>query len=102
MSNAIEVNDSPIAVGCWKGRTNINVMLSELDCRELLERLLIRNGDVKNSLFDGEEVKPEIGNEAELLQESKSSLLDGEEVKLKAGNEAELTEINATEQAAMD
>lgn len=102
MFNATEVNDSPIAVGCWKGRTNISVMLSELDCRELLERLVLRKGESKNSLLDGEEMKPEIGNEADLIQESKCSLLDGEKVKPKAGNEAELTEINVAEQAAVD
>lgn len=29
----------PIAIGCWRGRTNVSVMVNENDCKELLERV---------------------------------------------------------------
>nr|GMC63950.1 tRNA (cytosine(34)-C(5))-methyltransferase-like [Ipomoea batatas] len=31
--------DKQVAIGCWKGRANISVMVSSLDCQELLERM---------------------------------------------------------------
>ncbi|XP_047329348.1 RNA cytosine-C(5)-methyltransferase NSUN2 [Impatiens glandulifera] len=33
---------STIAIGCWRGRTNIAVMVTAIDCLELLERLSAR------------------------------------------------------------
>ncbi|GAB4848748.1 hypothetical protein Ancab_003475 [Ancistrocladus abbreviatus] len=44
LSDSIEVNSSTIAIGCWKGRSNISVMVSEIDCRDLLERVVRRFG----------------------------------------------------------
>ncbi|KAK4840171.1 hypothetical protein QYF36_001490 [Acer negundo] len=50
-SDPIQIDASTIAIGCWKGRGNLSVMVSAIDCQELLERLLIRmepepeNGD---------------------------------------------------------
>ncbi|XP_057542157.1 uncharacterized protein LOC130820701 isoform X1 [Amaranthus tricolor] len=38
-SVAIQVDSSTIAIGCWKGRSNLNVMVTSLDCTDLLERL---------------------------------------------------------------
>lgn len=35
----IQVDSTTIAIGCWKGRSNLNVMVTELDCKDLLERL---------------------------------------------------------------
>ncbi|XP_021725438.1 tRNA (cytosine(34)-C(5))-methyltransferase-like [Chenopodium quinoa] len=35
----IQVNSSTIAIGCWRGRSNLNVMVTGLDCKDLLERL---------------------------------------------------------------
>ncbi|GAB2283327.1 hypothetical protein Dimus_017844 [Dionaea muscipula] len=43
-SDPIQVNPSTIAIGCWKGRTNIAVMVSAIDCRELFDRLMKRWG----------------------------------------------------------
>nr|GMC65935.1 tRNA (cytosine(34)-C(5))-methyltransferase-like isoform X1 [Ipomoea batatas] len=31
--------DKQVAIGCWKGKANISVMVSSLDCQELLERM---------------------------------------------------------------
>ncbi|GFY87408.1 S-adenosyl-L-methionine-dependent methyltransferases superfamily protein [Actinidia rufa] len=37
-----QVDASTIAIGCWRGRTNISVMVTAIDCREMLERLSVR------------------------------------------------------------
>ncbi|XP_054822027.1 uncharacterized protein LOC129320546 isoform X2 [Prosopis cineraria] len=37
-----QVDESTIAIGCWKGRASLTVMVTATDCQELLERLLIR------------------------------------------------------------
>ncbi|XP_057970587.1 uncharacterized protein LOC131159581 [Malania oleifera] len=46
----IKVDASTIAIGCWKGRGSISVMVTAVDCQELLERLVVRmeteNGSV--------------------------------------------------------
>ncbi|GAB4848718.1 hypothetical protein Ancab_003445 [Ancistrocladus abbreviatus] len=44
LSDSIEVNSSTIVIGCWKGRSNTSVMVSEIDCRDLLERVVRRFG----------------------------------------------------------
>lgn len=41
-SDLIEVDESTIAIGCWKGRSGLNVMVTAVECQELLERLLMR------------------------------------------------------------
>ncbi|XP_048501747.1 uncharacterized protein LOC104896018 [Beta vulgaris subsp. vulgaris] len=40
----IQVDSSTVAIGCWKGRSNINVMVTALDCTDMLERLQKRTG----------------------------------------------------------
>ncbi|XP_025639432.1 uncharacterized protein [Arachis hypogaea] len=45
----IQVDDSTIAIGCWKGRSRLNVMVTAMDCQELLERLVIRLGSENGS-----------------------------------------------------
>ncbi|KAI9072106.1 hypothetical protein K1719_045928, partial [Acacia pycnantha] len=39
---SFQVDESTIAIGCWKGRASLTVMVTETDCQELLERLLVR------------------------------------------------------------
>ncbi|XP_059307462.1 uncharacterized protein LOC132059021 [Lycium ferocissimum] len=34
-----QADPSTIAIGCWRGRANISVMVTALDCQELLERM---------------------------------------------------------------
>ncbi|THF97559.1 hypothetical protein TEA_013458 [Camellia sinensis var. sinensis] len=34
-----KVDASTIAIGCWRGRTNVSVMVTAIDCQEMLERL---------------------------------------------------------------
>ncbi|KAA8530822.1 hypothetical protein F0562_005553 [Nyssa sinensis] len=42
LSHPPQVDTSTIAIGCWKGRSNVSVMVTAIDCQELLERLLKR------------------------------------------------------------
>lgn len=50
------MNPSAIAIVCWKGKTNLCVMVSPLDGKELLERVSLRFG-LKLPIAD--EKKPE-------------------------------------------
>ncbi|KAL6575929.1 hypothetical protein OROHE_000400 [Orobanche hederae] len=38
-SDSLQENTTPIAIGCWRGRTNVTVMVTAIDCQELLERV---------------------------------------------------------------
>ncbi|XP_038701391.1 RNA cytosine-C(5)-methyltransferase NSUN2-like [Tripterygium wilfordii] len=38
-SDPIKVDESTIAIGCWKGRGSLTVMVTAIDCQELLGRL---------------------------------------------------------------
>ncbi|RZB50187.1 LanC-like protein GCL1 [Glycine soja] len=38
----LQVDESTIAIGCWKGRASLTVMVGALECQELLERLIMR------------------------------------------------------------
>jgi len=46
---SLQVDESTIAIGCWKGRARLSVMVTAMDCQELLERLLIRFDNVNGS-----------------------------------------------------
>ena len=35
------MDESTIAIGCWKGRASLTIMVGALECQELLERLLM-------------------------------------------------------------
>ena len=43
------MDESTIAIGCWKGRASLTVMVTAIDCQELLERLEARMGTEKGS-----------------------------------------------------
>ncbi|KNA12127.1 hypothetical protein SOVF_128720 [Spinacia oleracea] len=56
----IKVDSSTIAIGCWRGRSNLNVMVTGLDCKDLLERLEKRtetenaeSAEPQNGVADG-------------------------------------------------
>jgi multisite-specific tRNA:(cytosine-C5)-methyltransferase len=36
------VDESSIAIACWKGGASLTVMVTSIECQELLERLLMR------------------------------------------------------------
>ncbi|KAJ4833650.1 hypothetical protein Tsubulata_001279 [Turnera subulata] len=48
-SAPIQVDASTIAIGCWRGRSSLSVMVTAIDCQELLERLSVRMNSVKDS-----------------------------------------------------
>lgn len=52
LSDPPRVDKSTIAIGCWKGRSSLSVMVTAIDCQELLERLLVRFETEKGSLPD--------------------------------------------------
>ncbi|KAF8109611.1 hypothetical protein N665_0094s0077 [Sinapis alba] len=38
-SEAVKVNSSTIAIGCWKGKASLTVMVTTVDCDQLIQRL---------------------------------------------------------------
>ncbi|KAL1183045.1 hypothetical protein V6Z11_A02G155200 [Gossypium hirsutum] len=44
----IQADALAIAIGCWKGRSSLSVMVTAMDCQELLERLSARMETEKN------------------------------------------------------
>ncbi|XP_042485041.1 RNA cytosine-C(5)-methyltransferase NSUN2-like isoform X2 [Macadamia integrifolia] len=49
-SDPIQVDASTIAIGCWKGNSNISVLVTAIDCKELLQRLPVQSGNEKDYL----------------------------------------------------
>lgn len=73
----IQVDVSTIAIGCWKGRASLTVMVTAIECQEMLERLLMRlegvNGTspVENISSDvADESKVEESNDVEMNEET--------------------------------
>ncbi|KAF6170326.1 hypothetical protein GIB67_043016, partial [Kingdonia uniflora] len=44
-----KVDASTVAIGCWKGKTNVSVMVAPTDCQELLGRLSVHFENKKDS-----------------------------------------------------
>lgn len=70
MSNPVQIDASTIAIGCWKGRASLSVMVTAIDCQELLERLLMRleieKGDlVQENAMGTDEVQEEMSDNGE-------------------------------------
>nr|KYP75779.1 tRNA (cytosine-5-)-methyltransferase NSUN2 [Cajanus cajan] len=61
-----QVDESTIAIGCWKGRGSLTVMVGALECQELLERLLMRLDTVteKDSSMHEDKPSDDKGDEA--------------------------------------
>ncbi|CAN6196283.1 unnamed protein product [Urochloa humidicola] len=81
---SIATDPSAIAIVCWKGKTNLCVMLSPLDGKELLERISLRYGlkipkldkEKPNQEIAGSDEQPDSATEVddeECLPESKAS-----------------------------
>lgn len=75
MSNPIQIDASTIAIGCWKGRACLSVMVTAIDCQELLERLLMRleieKGDlVQENAMGTDEVQEEMNDNGKEEPES--------------------------------
>ncbi|PON33888.1 tRNA (C5-cytosine) methyltransferase, NCL [Parasponia andersonii] len=41
-SDPIQVDEPTIAIGCWRGKASLTVMVTAIDCQEMLERLSAR------------------------------------------------------------
>ncbi|XP_012469817.2 uncharacterized protein LOC105787805 isoform X1 [Gossypium raimondii] len=54
LSDHIQADASAIAIGCWKGRSSLSVMVTAMDCQELLERLSARMETEKNGTLEPE------------------------------------------------
>ncbi|KAM0832438.1 hypothetical protein ACQ4PT_064901 [Festuca glaucescens] len=88
---SIGMDPNAIAIVCWKGKTNLCVMLTPMDGKELLDRISFRFGlkipkvDGKPSLkSDGSDEQPDGGDEAvnpECVPESKASDMEISDVK---------------------
>ncbi|KAJ6917002.1 hypothetical protein NC652_019411 [Populus alba x Populus x berolinensis] len=77
MSDPIKVDASTIAIGCWKGRSNLSVMVTAIDCQELLERLSVRmeaekGSSVQENKFNVDELQL---NGASKVEESETTQL---------------------------
>jgi multisite-specific tRNA:(cytosine-C5)-methyltransferase len=86
------MDPNAIAIVCWKGKTNLCVMLTPMDGKELLDRISFRFGlkipkvdDGKPSLkSDGSDEQPDGGDETvdpECVPESKASDMEISDVK---------------------
>ena len=81
---SIATDPSAIAIVCWKGKTNLCVMLSPLDGKELLERISLRFGlkipkldkEKPNQEVTGSDEQPDCATEADDQPESKASDMD--------------------------
>jgi len=81
---SIATDPSAIAIVCWKGKTNLCVMVSPLDGKELLERISLRFGlkipkldkEKPNQEVTGSHEQPDCATEADDQPESKASDMD--------------------------
>lgn len=84
---SIATDPSSIAIVCWKGKTNLCVMVSPLDGKELLERISLRFGleipkldkEKPNQEITGSDEQPDCAIETadqECLPESKEADMD--------------------------
>ncbi|KAH0455453.1 hypothetical protein IEQ34_015485 [Dendrobium chrysotoxum] len=74
------VDSSAIAIVCWKGKTNLSIMVSQLDSQQLLDRLAVRFGGQKGSPLDQNNF---------VLDESNNSRLDITEKELSEAGHVE-------------
>ncbi|KAJ1379878.1 hypothetical protein SESBI_46484 [Sesbania bispinosa] len=68
-TESLKVDESTIAIGCWRGRSRLTVMVTAMDCQELLERLLIRLDTEKDSSGNVDKSSNDVGGEVQPVQE---------------------------------
>ncbi|XP_004502409.1 uncharacterized protein [Cicer arietinum] len=78
-AEALKLDESSIAIGCWKGGASLTVMVTSMECEELLERLLMRSDRVteKGSSMHEDELSNNVGN---VEQESDGNSKDVETI----------------------
>ncbi|TKY60254.1 tRNA (cytosine(34)-C(5))-methyltransferase [Spatholobus suberectus] len=80
-TESLQVDESTIAIGCWKGRARLTVMVTAMDCQELLERLLIRLDTGKGSSGQGDKSSNDVVGEVQPVQELNSKNDDDDDLK---------------------
>ncbi|KAK2438515.1 S-adenosyl-L-methionine-dependent methyltransferase superfamily protein [Trifolium repens] len=68
-TESLKVDESTIAIGCWRGRARLSVMVTAMDCQEMLERLLIRLGTENGSSECVDKSSNDVGGEEQPVQE---------------------------------
>ncbi|CAJ2667874.1 unnamed protein product [Trifolium pratense] len=76
-AEAFQVNESSIAIVCWKGGASLTVMVTSIECQELLERLLMRPNKVTEKGSSKQEEEPS-NNAEDVEQESNGNSQDVE------------------------
>ncbi|PHU00009.1 hypothetical protein BC332_29796 [Capsicum chinense] len=61
-----QADPSTIAIGCWRGRANISVMVTALDCQELLERMSMSVEEETKA--SSPEIKPSTNKADEIVE----------------------------------
>ncbi|KAK8578026.1 hypothetical protein V6N13_076698 [Hibiscus sabdariffa] len=90
LSDHIQVDTSTIAIGCWKGRSSLSVMVTAIDCQELLERLSVGMETEKNATLAPE-------NHSELDEKQDMSGENGTSPEEQDVEAKKIQDINATE-----
>ena len=89
LSDHTQADTSTIAIGCWKGRAGLSVMVTAIDCQELLERLSARIETDKGTL--AQENPSELDGKQDISGENGTSM---EEHNVEA---EKIHDMNATE-----
>ncbi|MCD7471915.1 hypothetical protein HAX54_012711 [Datura stramonium] len=72
-----QADPSTIAIGCWRGRSNISVMVTALDCQELLERMSM--GVEEETKSSSPEIKPSTNKADEIVEAVEDELKEDTE-----------------------
>jgi multisite-specific tRNA:(cytosine-C5)-methyltransferase len=90
-SNASSSKNPAIAIGCWKGRTNFSLMVSQIESEELLERLFFKYGREMpdDPISKGDDIHEEVDEARNILDNDTPKEADETKNALE-------TEINST------
>ncbi|XWS41606.1 hypothetical protein CRYUN_Cryun17cG0096500 [Craigia yunnanensis] len=72
LSDHTQADTSTIAIGCWKGRASLSVMVTAIDCQELLERFSARIETEKGTL--AQENRGELDGKQDISGENGTSM----------------------------
>lgn len=74
------MHESPIAIGCWRGKASLSVMVTAIDCQELLERLLACMEPMKESAVQESEPLKDANevNNSDMVEDADEITLNAE------------------------
>ncbi|XVE86813.1 hypothetical protein DITRI_Ditri18aG0064600 [Diplodiscus trichospermus] len=72
LADHVQADTSTIAIGCWRGKASLSVMVTAIDCQELLERLSERMETEKGTL--AQENHGELGEKQDMSGETRTSM----------------------------